>query len=181
MYTSMCVRDLREFKKGEFFDAYQNNTPYVYIRPELTEKEFVKVPKSDYFNNFMYFSDSYLFEARIYKPDRKILGLFTLRQGDDIPITGTYYDFSDLNHDVLKALHSKILFQLEGFEKYLVDQLCYEEIKSSLDRVAQVLNAPGRNDATETKLLIEFIDGYGRVLQRFIKAAKKSMYRRQEQ
>lgn len=176
MYTSMCIKDVKQFKKGEFFDTYQKRAdPYVYIRPEFSEEKYNKIHKADYFSSFKHVFDSLSFDAKIYTPSRKVFGIFPIQEGADR--IHKYYKFDFLNHKNLRELQSKILIHLQDFDKYVVRRLDYEEVKGILDRLHMIISSP---EATEEQIS-ECIEDFVPFLTMSIAGAKKGPHWRKPQ
>lgn len=69
VYTSICLKDFKGFKRGEIFDAYESSN-YAYVRKENNNnEEFTQIHKADYKNYFRYVSE-YINVPRLIKKEK---------------------------------------------------------------------------------------------------------------
>ncbi|PGT90040.1 hypothetical protein [Bacillus thuringiensis] len=110
MYTSMCLKDFKGFKKGEVFDTYERPN-YAYVRNENNSTEgFIQLHTADYKNYFLYVSE-YINVPRLAKKERRRF----FKKVEYVEWLVEWYKF-DLETKYLRLIQETIFLPIRSFE-----------------------------------------------------------------
>lgn len=156
MYTSMCIKDIADYKKGDIFDTYQKRgSNYYFMRPEMTDEEFHKIHEADYRSSFIQVYDSISLRGAYMNKPFQILGHHIYPNGKTAGFYD-YYKFDFLNRKLLRLLQVSVTTQLLNLHHYVIHKEQYEAIKGIIESLETKLKRPEITEEIAKEVILDF-------------------------
>ncbi|MFJ7890435.1 hypothetical protein ACIQYL_20445 [Lysinibacillus xylanilyticus] len=131
MFASVCIRDYKQFQKGELYNTYEKQNEGFYVRNHNNNSgPFKHLISAEFPTLFMVLEDEFRFPKPLLKVKRT--GLLRLKKSYAIVLIEKKYKFNT-DIDTLAKLHVNVFYQLETLKHFSLTEKSTEEINEWLE------------------------------------------------